>query len=57
MGKKKTDAKQNARIKSLESMVYKTLENKQVNYQTTNANISTTWYETNRFISLGGGVP
>ena len=54
--KKSTDSKQNQRLKDLESMVYKTFENKQVNYQTTNANLTTTWYETNRFISLGGGV-
>ena len=52
--KKRTDAKQNERIKSLESMVYKTLENKQINYQN-NVNITSTPLVDNQFLQVQVG--
>ncbi len=52
--KKRTDAKQNKRIKSLESMVYKTLENKQINYQN-NINISSAGVNDNAFLQVRVG--
>lgn len=40
--KKSVDVKQTKRIKQLEQFVYKTIENKQINYQASNMNVSTT---------------
>lgn len=54
LGKKRTDAKQNKRIKSLEDMVYKTLENKQVNYNN-NLNIASTGVNDNAFLQVKVG--
>lgn len=53
--KKRTDAKQNKRLKSLENMVYKTLENKQVNYTNSNLNISSTGVVDNAFLQVKVG--
>ncbi len=53
--KKRTDAKQNKRLKSLENMVYKTLENKQVNYTNSNLNISSTGVVDNAFLQVRVG--
>ncbi len=53
--KKRTDAKQNKRLKSLENMVYKTLENKQVNYTNTNLNINSTGVVDNAFLQVKVG--
>lgn len=40
--KKSVDKKQTKRIKELEQFVYKTIENKQINYQASNSNVTTT---------------
>lgn len=53
--KKKKDAKQDSRIKSLEKFVYKTLENKQVNYRQ-DLSVSSLGTATYPFISLRQGV-
>ena len=52
--KKRTDAKQNKRIKSLEQMVYKTLENKQVNYNN-NLNLTSSGVNDNAFLQVKVG--
>ncbi len=52
--KKRTDAKQNKRIKSLENMVYKTIENKQVNYNN-NLLITSTPIVDNQFLQVRVG--
>lgn len=52
--KKRTDAKQNQRLKSLENMVYKTLENKQINYQN-NLNITSSSVVDNAFLQVRVG--
>lgn len=52
--RRSTDAKQNKRIKSLENMVYKTIENKQVNYNT-NTNITSSGYIANSFLRVRVG--
>lgn len=54
-GKRRTDAKQNKRLKTLENMVYKTLENKQVNYENTNLNISSSGVNDNAFLQVQVG--
>jgi hypothetical protein len=54
--KKSTDAKQSSRIKSLENFVYKTIENKQSNYDVTNQNITSTPYNNYGFIKLAIGA-
>ena len=52
--RRSTDAKQNKRIKSLENMVYKTLENKQINYNN-NLNITSTGVNDNAFLQVRVG--
>lgn len=55
--KVKKDAKQDKRIKSLEKFVYKTLENKQVNYNNTGGNnITTDGYVGSQFLALDTGA-
>lgn len=55
-GKKKSkDAKQDGRLKKLESFVYKTMENKQVNYRQ-DLSISSSGTATYPFISLAQGT-
>ena len=44
------DSKQNSRLKKLESFIYKTIENKQVNYHATNQSITSGGYETGSFL-------
>ena len=52
--KKRVDKAQNARIRSLEKFVYKTIENKQVNYANTGGNnISTDGYVGSQFFTIG----
>ena len=52
--KKRTDAKQNKRLKSLENMVYKTLENKQINYNNS-LQVSSTPIVDNQFLQVRVG--
>lgn len=54
--KVRKDKKQDGRIKKLESMVYKTLENKQVNYSDVSRSITTASYQTGGFLSLSVGA-
>ena len=54
--KKRTDAKQNSRIKKLESLVLKTIENKQVNYHLVNQSISSGGYSAGSFCSTASGT-
>lgn len=54
--KKSTDVKQTKRIKQLEQFVYKTIENKQINYQASNINVSTTPVYQSGFLQVTGGV-
>lgn len=54
--KKKKDAKQDKRIKSLENFVFKTLENKQVNYTDVGRSISNGSYATGGFLSTSVGA-
>lgn len=55
VAKKAIDKKQDKRIKQLESFVYKTIENKQVNYQDTGRSISSGSYNTGGFLSISSG--
>ena len=52
--RRSTDAKQNKRIKSLENMVYKTIENKQINYNN-NLNITSSGVNDNAFLQVRVG--
>ncbi len=52
--RRSTDAKQNKRLKSLENMVYKTLENKQVNYNN-NLNLTSSGVNDNAFLQVRVG--
>lgn len=55
--KKRVDKAQNDRIRSLEKFVYKTIENKQVNYANTGGNnISTAGYVGSQFLQLDTGA-
>ena len=54
--KVRKDKKQDGRIKKLESMVYKTIENKQVNYTDVGRSITTGSYNTGGFLSLSVGA-
>ena len=54
--KRSQDAKQNSRIKKLESLVLKTMENKQVNYHATNQSITSAGYETGSFLRTATGA-
>lgn len=54
--KKSTDKKQTKRIKQLEQFVYKTIENKQINYQASNINIDTGGTVQSGFLQVLGGV-
>lgn len=54
--KKRIDAKQNSRIKKLESLVLKTMENKQVNYFSTNNNITSGGLEVGSFLATAVGA-
>lgn len=49
------DNKQDSRLKALESMVFKTMENKQVNYQATSQSINSNGYEDRRYLKLACG--
>ena len=53
--KKRTDAKQNKRIKALESMVMKTIENKQINYSNVALGISSSGVVDNAFLQVRVG--
>lgn len=53
--KRSKDKKQDTRIKELESFVYKTIENKQVNYSNTNLNISSSSVIDNSFLLVKVG--
>ena len=55
-GKGRKDRKQDARIKKLESLVLKTIENKQVNYHATNQSITSAGYETGSFLRTSAGA-
>lgn len=54
--KKSKDKKQDNRIKKLESMVMKTIENKHSNYSNTNQNITSSFYNNYGFIKLEAGT-
>lgn len=54
--KKSTDAKQNQRLKKLENMVLKTMENKQTEYLNTGLNIPSTSVRDGQFLQLTQGV-
>lgn len=54
--RKRIDAKQNSRIKKLESLVLKTIENKQVNYYQLNKNITSTGFEVGQFLQTAVGA-
>lgn len=54
--KKSIDSKQNSRIKKLESLVLKTIENKQVNYHATNQSLTSNGYETGSFLRTSTGA-
>lgn len=54
--KKSVDARQTQRLKNLESFVYKTIENKQINYEVTNQNITSSGYNNYGFLKLATGA-
>lgn len=54
--KKRTDAKQNQRLKKLENMLYKTVENKQVEYKNSGLAISSGGVRDGSFLQLTQGV-
>lgn len=54
--KVRKDKKQDNRIKKLESFIYKTIENKQVNFSDVARNITTGGYSTGGFLSLSVGA-
>lgn len=54
--KKSVDAKQTKRIKTLENFVYKTIENKQSNYEVTNQNITSSGYNNYGFLKISTGA-
>lgn len=54
--KKSVDRKQTKRIKQLENFVYKTIENKQSNYDVTNQNITSSHYNNYGFLKIGVGA-
>lgn len=54
--KRATDKKQTKRIKQLEQFVYKTIENKQVNFQAGNINCASTGYTNSAFLRVTAGV-
>lgn len=53
--KKAKDSKQDQRIKNLEKMLYKTMENKQVNYSNVNLNITSSSVVDNSFLLVKVG--
>lgn len=53
--KKRKDKKQDKRIRELESFVYKTIENKQVNYSNTEVDISSSGLNDNAFLKVKVG--
>ena len=53
--KKSKDSKQDKRLTKLESFVYKTIENKQVNYSITATSMSSAGYATRNFVQLEKG--
>lgn len=53
--KKSKDKKQDKRLSKLENFVYKTIENKQVNYQGLNVEVTTGSYNTGGFLSTRVG--
>lgn len=55
-GKQRKDRKQDKRIKDLEKFVFKTIENKQVNYSITATSMSSSGYATSNFIQLETGA-
>ena len=54
--KKRIDAKQNSRIKQLEKLVLKTIENKQVNYHLVGQSITSGGYSAGSFLSTATGA-
>lgn len=54
--KKRKDAKQDSRIKKLENLVLKTIENKQVNIHDNGRAISSSGFETSQFMQLATGA-
>lgn len=57
VARKRVDKAQNARIKSLEKFVYKTIENKQVNYDNAGGtNITNAGYVGSQFLQLNTGA-
>lgn len=54
--KRSQDAKQNSRLKKLESLVLKTIENKQVNYHATNQSITSGGYASGSFLRTSVGA-
>ena len=54
--KKRIDAKQNSRIKQLEKLVLKTIENKQVNYHLVGQSINSSGYSAGSFLSTSVGA-
>lgn len=54
--KKSKDKKQDKRIKDLEQFVYKTIENKQVNYSITAQSMPSSGFATSNFIQLSIGA-
>ena len=56
MPKNKTNLKQNRRIKALEDMVLKTMENKQINYKNINLPISSSGVNDNQFLQVKVGA-
>ena len=54
--KRSKDKRQDKRIKALESMVMKTMENKQVNYYQLNQSISSTGIQVGNFLSTSVGA-
>ncbi|AXH73160.1 MAG: hypothetical protein [Circoviridae sp.] len=54
-GKTRVDKTQNKRLKTLENMVYKTMENKQINYKNVNLAISSSGVIDNQFLQVQVG--
>lgn len=55
VARKRVDKAQNARLKNLESFVYKTIENKQVNRAASATNVTTSGYQFGEFLTLNVG--
>lgn len=55
-GKSRKDKNQDVRIKKLEDLVLKTMENKQVNYHATNQSITSGGYASGSFLNTSSGA-